>query len=358
VASFGNSNLTQAPAGDAPTVCTLYDKDNGAQIINNGHTVSDPRIYPSLLPGTVLTCVDAVAKGLNNTLTSTLSPVISSANLSTVLNAIVDPLNQIAPALLSPRVKVDVSQGFNPPLLSLITGSSGSDLQASAIARRRLKNAIVIKLQPGARVGLQATGGVNMPAALEIPQSSLQADLTAANTALVQLESSLANLGVPGMGCTNPLGDLMQDLKDIYNPSTGASSAVDLVSQAVSANAAAAARTGLSPSSIAGNGFLMIGVGNAANSTTTIGASVQASLEASLGKVPGDAVAATANLALGPIASIQMPILDAALVTFSAGQNGTFPASCVPSNGPYYPNCPVLVAAANAWGAFRASLVQ
>lgn len=358
VGAFGNDNLTQTPSGDQSTVCTQYDKDHGTQIINNGHTLPDPRINPSLLPGTILTCIDAITTSLGNTLTSDLGGLLGTypGALNGILSSIVDPLNQIAPALLSPRVKVDISQGYNPPLLSLITGHSGVDLQATAIARRRLKNAIVIKLQPGERVGLSATGGVNMTSALQIPQSSLLSDLTAANTGLVNLEASLSNLGVTGLNCTNPLGDLMQDLKDIYDPSTGDSSAVDLVSQAVSAQQAAAARTGLPPTSIQGSGFLMIGVGNASNSTVSIGASVQSSLQASLGKTLGNLLATQANALMGPLASLQIPILDAALVTFAAAGNGKYNASCIAS--PSYPTCPVLVAAANAWGAFRASLVQ
>ncbi len=358
VGVFANANLTQTPTGDQPTVCTQFDKDHGTQIINNGHTVPDTRIYPSLLPGTVLTCIDAITTSLTNTLTSELSSLLSTYGvpLSSILGSVVDPLNQIAPALLSPRMKVDISQGYNPPLLSLITGSNGTDLQATAIARRRLKNAIVIKLQPGERVGLTATGGVNMTSALQIPQSSLLSDLGTTNTGLVNLESSMSALGVTGMNCPNPLGDLMQDLKDIYNPSTGDSSAVDLVSQAVNATQAAATRTGLSASSIQRTGFLMIGVGNASNSTVSIGASIQTSLQASLGKTLGNVVSNLANALLGPIAALQIPILDAALVTFSAAGNNKYTANCIAS--PSYPTCPVLVAAANAWGAFRASLVQ
>lgn len=354
VGAFANPNLTATPAGDRPTVCTQFDKINGRQIINDGHTVPDTRIYPSLQPGTVLTCIDAVTAGITSALTGQLGAVLNATQLASIINAVVDPLNQIAPALLSPRVKVDVSQGYNPPLLSLITGRQGTDLLATATARRRLKNAIVIKLQPGMRVGLQITGGVNMTASLEVPQTSLLSDLTAANTALVNLENSLANLNLnlPGLNCTNPLGDLILDLKDIYNPTTGASSAEDLVSQAVNAVASASVRTGIPASSIEPSGFLAIGVGNASNSTTSLGASIQAALSGlGLG-----ALNAVVNVALGPLASIQMPILDAALVTFSDAGNGKFAANCIPS--PSYPNCPVLVDAANAWGAFRATLVQ
>ena len=357
VGTFANPNNTATPAGDSPTVCTQFSKTNGAQVINNGHTVPDPRINPSLLPGTVLTCIDSIANYLNSSLTSILSGPLSgySGALSSILSAIVDPLNQIAPALLEPEVKVDISQGYNPPLLSAITGNQGVDLQATAVARRRLKNAIVVKLQPGQRVGLTATGGVNMQSALAIPQSSLYTDLSVSNNNLISLEQAMVNLGVGGMNCTNPLGDLILDLNDIYNPTTGASSAVDLVSQAVTAVQQAATRTGIPPANIQASGFLMIGVGNASNSTWSISAAVQASLEADLGKFLGDTVANVANALLGPIASLQIPILDAALVTFAAAGN-SFDASCIAS--PSYPNCPVLVAAANAWGAFRASLVS
>lgn len=358
VTAFANANLTNTPSGDQPTVCTQFDKINGRQIINNGHTVPDPRIYTSLLPGTVLTCINNITNSLSSTLTADLSGLLGTygVSLNTVLSPLVDPLNQIAPALLSPQVKVDLTQGYNPPLLSMITGNSGVDLQTSSIARRRLKNAIVIKLQPGQRVGLLATGGVNMQSALEIPQTSLLTDLTTVNTALVNLESSLTTLGVPGLNCTNPLGDLMLDLKDIYNPSTGASSAVDLVSQAVSAVTAAAARTGIPASSIQQSGFLMIGVGNASNNTITVGSSIQSSLQGALGNALGNVVASLANGLMGPVASLQIPILDAALVSFSDAGNGKYDASCVAS--PSYPTCPVLVDAANAWGAFRASLVK
>jgi len=131
-----------------------------------------------------------------------------------------------------------------------------------------------------------------------------------------RLSALMATEGVP---CQHLLANLRQDLRDIYDPPTGpAPSALDIVDSAYNAAVATAQRVGdpmpdpTNPDSLAGEAFLLIGV--------------------------------SVNNFMQPVASAQIPILDAALVTMSKASTGDYRAT--------------LISAANAYGVFRASLIK
>ncbi len=242
--------------------------------------------------------------------------------IQTAVNQIVKlPLNDVLPAAFTPRMRVTTYSKVHPPLISFITGASSGTTKATAIAYRRIKNAVVVPILPAQQLqialGVSAvtvmTDPVNLNRALHTAQEPLIDAITDADN---RLDGLMSAQGVP---CEHMLHNLRQDLRDIYDPPTGAApSALDIVDAAVTAAKKTSDVTGIpvpdptNPDSLAGEAFLLVGV--------------------------------SVNNLMAPVAATQIPILDVALVSMSKLSNGDYKAT--------------VISAANAYGAFRASLVQ
>jgi hypothetical protein len=246
-----------------------------------------------------------------------LSPIQNTVN-----GIVRMPLNHLLPAAFTPRMRVTTYSKIRPPLLSLITGGDVGTMNASATAYRRIKNAVVVPILPAQRLLIDLglvdpievmTDPVNLNRALSTAQKPL---ITAITDADNRLDGIMASQGLP---CDHLLHNVRQDLRDIYDPPTGAApSARDIVDAAVTAGERTADRIGEArpnPSdlnSLAGEAFVLIGV--------------------------------TVNDLMQPIAATQIPILDVALVSMRRAADGNFQAA--------------VISAANAHGAFRATLVE
>jgi hypothetical protein len=232
------------------------------------------------------------------------------------------PLNHVLPAAFTPRMRVTTFSKIRPPLLGLVTGGDVGTMRASATAYRRIKNAVVVPILPGQRLLIDLglvnpievmTDPVNLNRALLTAQSPLIAAITDADS---RLDDLMASQGLP---CQHLLHNLRQDLRDIYDPPSGAApSARDIVDAAVTAAERTAERIGEAEpdptdlESLAGEAFVLIGI--------------------------------TVNDLMQPIGSLQVPILDVALVSMRRAADGNFQAA--------------VISAANAHGAFRATLVE
>jgi hypothetical protein len=278
---------------------------------------TDVRIYPQIQHNpdntTPVECTNRLIEEVAN----------EGLPMQSLINAIVQlPIDQMLPAVFTPRMRVTAASKIKPPLLSMITGHDGGTMRVSATAYRRIKNAVIVPILPAQRVSIDLglvdpvdvmTDPTNLNAALAAAQAPLIDAITDADTRLTALMSTL------GLPCRNLLRNLRTDLSDLYDPPTGdAPSARDIVDAAVTAAEQTAGAIGVpapdpsDPTSLAGEAFLLIGV------TTT-------------------------NL-MGPVAATQIPILDAALVTMWRAGDGSFRAA--------------VIDAANAHGAFRATLAE
>jgi hypothetical protein len=307
--------LTEPPLGDdgspISTVC------------------SDFRIYPRIESNpdntTPVECTDRlieqVAEDAGDLDIDLLDPVLSQ--IQRAVNGVVRmPLNHVLPAAFTPRMRVTAYSKIRPPLLSLITGGDAGTMHVSATAYRRIKNAVVVPILPSQRLLIDLgvvdpidvmTDPVNLNRALNTAQKPLINAITDADN---RLDGLMASQGLP---CDHMLHNLRQDLRDIYDPPTGpAPSARDIVDAAVTAAERTAARIGeakpdpADPDSLAGEAFVLIGI--------------------------------TVTDLMQPIAATQIPILDVALVSMSRASTGDFRAAAI--------------SAANAHGAFRATLVE
>ncbi|MGH2769037.1 MAG: hypothetical protein ACRDJF_00710 [Actinomycetota bacterium] len=307
-----------APLSPPPTIC------------------ADTRIHPSLESAGLVECIDQISTTLTDRVRSALqaNPVLAPF-MPDILDAVlaptrrmVDGLKQAVPAAFSPRIKVEISSGMEPPMLSIITGEDGIQMRTTAVAVRRLKNAAVVPLARGGRLAPVVGDPINLNPVLGEAQAPLIDALGDANTALNTLTSSLGLAG-----CQDLLVDLRTDLSDIYNPPTGpAPYARDLVRESVAVARSAASRTGVAIDELAGDAFYVIGSGD----PSPVG-------DLAAGVLPTHLQPLARSL-LGPIGATQIPTLDVAIVTFTDAGNGDYRATIIDS--------------ANARGAFAATLVR
>lgn len=331
---------------DPRAVACAYGSDslsgNSASLINSFGTApanppsticSDGRVAPTMQSTALLNCVNSIVASVTARVTSAvgslpllsglLNPILaailgdpSNPEPGTV-HALVNALNMALPAVLSPRMQVEVSSGFEPPLLSLITGDDGVQMKATAVAQRRLKNAVVVPLVPG------GVGSVNFNTALNQAQGPLIETLGNVDT---QLNTLTKALGLPS--CNNLLTDLRTDLSDLYNPPLGpAPSARDLVDEAIRAAQSAASRA---PASIddVGEAVLTVAPGEPVPVSTLIGA------------IAGPLTEPLISL----LGFTQIPALDVAPFIFTELGEGDISGT--------------IIAVANARGLFRATLVN
>ncbi len=319
-----SSALVASALGDPDLFEAPTDDDGNTRETN----CDDGRIFPRLETNpdntTPVECTNRLVREVA-TLAGPLDPDDPDPLLAPIqesVNAVVNmPLNHVLPAAFTPRMHVDVLTYVDVPLLGLFTGSDGTHLGAGATAYRRIKNAIVVPILPAQKLEIDLglvepwevmTDPVNLNTALHTQQSTL---IDAVDDVDERLDTLMSTLGLP---CEHLLHNLRQDLRDLYDPPTGpAPSALDVADAAVRAGENAAARTGLAepdvdnPDSLAGDAVLLVGI------------AVDESME--------------------PVSSLQIPILDTALVVMDQAADGSYEAA--------------VVSALNARGVFRASLV-
>jgi hypothetical protein len=316
----------------AAAVTAFGEKLDAPFLDDDGNAVEtvcpDTRIQPILEPNPDNTTPVECTNRLVQKAAAAAGPLeLGGLALPSVLQSAVDrivkmPLNNVLPAAFTPRVKVTSYSTMRPPLVSFITGHDTGTMRATGVAYRRFKNAVVVPILPAAQLQINL-GSITSVQAM-VDQTNLNLALHSAQKPLIdaitdadnRLSTLMGTLGVP---CQHLLQNMRQDLRDIYDPPTGpAPTALDIVNSAVTAAESTAAATGLplpdptSPDSLSGEAFMLIGV-------------------------------AVDNF-MKPIAATQIPILDVALVTMSRMADGRYKAA--------------VVSAANAWGTFRATLVQ
>lgn len=255
--------------------------------------ISNPLLEPLLPSGLTR---DMVIRLVNN-----VPHVVGQ--LDEVLKA-VQNLEQLSPALTTPRVRVTVTERVSPPMLSVITGSTGLQMTVGATAERRLKNAIVL---PGTPLL-----GVDLNEPLSASKDEIMGTLTTVNDELNGVITRLESLGLGSnlSGCKDLLGSsskLYQDIDDLYNPPDSAPyTGRDLVEGAMDAVERVAANSGAGVDAIAGEAFLVIAEGgpNATTLQNVLGASVT-----TLG------LSSTLN-------TLPIPALDVALVAAHHLENG------------------------------------
>lgn len=259
-------------------------------------------------------------------------------SLQDTVNDIVEmPLDRVLPAALTPQMRVDTLSGVHPPFLSFITGEGGLTLRTAAVAHRRIKNAVVVPILPDQMVRIRGDAslpGIELETAVEVMTDpvnlnrALDTDQAPLINAIDELDEELTDLmGTYGLPCDHLLHNMRRDLRDIYDPPAGpAPAAADIVDDAIASAERTAARLGEiapdpdNPDSLAGEAFVLIGV------------SVDESMEL--------------------ISDLQVPILDVALVTM----HRTNECDDIEAATECYEAA--LVSAANAHGAFRATLVR
>ena len=329
--AFGTDALSSAESaalvsafGEALTEPPLDDDGQPISTVCDDFRVQ-PVIEPNPANTTPVECVNRLVQQVADEagpLDIDLLGLLPSAIQNTINGVVRMPLNHALPAAFTPTMRVTMRSKLRPPLISLITGEDGGTMRTSATAYRRIKNAVVVPILPAQRLTIDLgladpidvmTQPTNLNTALATAQKPLIDAITNADN---RLTAVMDDLGLP---CQHLLHNLRQDLYDIYNPPTGpAPSARDIVDAAVTAAENTADRVGAAepnpadPNSLAGEAFVLIGV--------------------------------TVTDLMQPIAATQIPILDVALVSMSRTSTGDFRAATI--------------SAANAHGAFRATLVQ
>ncbi len=276
-----------------------------------GWTCEDNRIHPLLQSTQLAECVDGLVGGLTTRVTQLLDPIsglggcilfICLPSLNDILaqvlapiNGLVDDLNLLAPAVLTPTMTVEVTSGVKPPLMSLVTGDDGIQMTVSATAQRTLKNAVVVPTTPGVPLT-----NINITAALQEVQEPLVNTLGLVDDQLNTLFDTL----IPGAGCQDVLSEVQNDIADIYNPPGGGPNPTgrDLIDEAIGASQTITSRGGPALADAAGEAFFVIGAGpNPAILGDLVG-------------TPGPLAGIVATALQPLLGSTQIPTLDVAIV--------------------------------------------
>lgn len=183
----------------------------------------------------------------------------------------VTTLEQLAPALLTPRVTVTVTERVSPPLMGLVTGGNGVQMTLTATAERRLKNVIVL---PESQLL-----GVDLNTPLNATKGEVLGTLVAVNN---QLNDAVNRLQLAGLGSLagcqdllSPASDLYAAVDDLYSPPDSAPyTGADLVEGANAAVIRLAGESGTTVDAVAGEAFLVIAQGgpNSATLSSLLGA--------------------------------------------------------------------------------------
>ena len=323
VSTLEDQDLFEVPLGDDGEARDTFCTDQRVYpVIQRNPQATTPTECTNALVEQVATAnllppTDTALDPLLGTLDPTISDIQATVNETVKLN-----LNNVLPAAFTPRMRVDVYSWIEPPLLRLVTNTGGGTMHTTATAYRRIKNAVVVPIVPSQRLLIETgvvdpveviTDPVNVNLALNTSQQKL---IEALDDADARLNDVMSTYGLP---CENLLGNVRQDVRDVYDPPTGpAPSALDVVESAVTAAQNTASRTGIpepdpnNPESLAGEAILLIGV--------------------------------TVDEFMNPVRATQIPILDAALVVMRKVADNDYRAATI--------------SAANAYGVFRATLVE
>lgn len=286
---------------------------------------NDPRISVSFTGG-ISACVDGIVNGLVNRLTA----LVPGNLLPSLLASVTAPLTElqrnlqllaaVAPGVATPNVTVTVKSGLEPPLLSMITGSDGVQMQATATAHRRIKNVVAL---PG-----DDLAGINLNSVAAMPRAAVLESLSAIDSQVNNLTQALQ------LGECHVINDLRTDVADVYNPGGSSPTVTEVIEAAAEATEQAASRSGTAVDDLAGEAFLLVAN---ADDPTSMGGLVPPLLRPVLQLV--------APSALTLLNGLQVPALDVAIVAAHNLSDG----SVDPSD---------IMDAVQARGLFRATLVN
>lgn len=279
--AYGTNNLENSSARLITIYGSAGDPFAGGTYCQNAPW-SDGRIHPAV--NGLATPLTGCINSLTSSLTGLISQLQGALNLPLLggilgnINATIDQvtgvlnavknLEALSPALLTPEMTVKVRSGVTPPLMSLITGGNGIQMEVEATAARRLKNAVVLPNTPGLT-------GVSLNTALAATKPTIMNALNGPGAASLnsQLNTLMSGLGLSG--CQNLLSSsskLVQDIDDIYNPpaSGPAPSGRDLINGALVAAQQSAAGAGQNINNLAGEAVLVIRQGPTPSSLSSL----------------------------------------------------------------------------------------
>ncbi|HVL50858.1 MAG TPA: hypothetical protein VM754_05085 [Actinomycetota bacterium] len=181
----------------------------------------------------------------------------------------VEYLEALSPALLTPQMTVTVTDRVVPPLMSMVTSDNGVQMQVTATAERRLKNAIVLP-----SVSSPLPTGPSMPSVdINVPLNATKPQIMGALSSVNAELNRLASYTPALSGCQNLLAPgtkIYQDIEDVYDPPESAPySSNDLIAGATAAANRAAADAGTSAANLAGEAFLVVRSGGPSSTTVS-----------------------------------------------------------------------------------------
>lgn len=267
-----------------------------------GYTVADlvNGLVPALLRPIVVSALNLLGLSVSDVqnLINTVPQAIEQ--LDEIVNAVTN-LQALAPALITPRVQVTVTDTVTPPLIGLIPGVGPVEMTVTATAERRLKNVLVL---PGTPLI-----GTDLNQSLNASRDTVMQSVGAVNDQLNGIMTLLGNTGVPLGNCQNllaPGSTLYGAIEDVYNPPASAPfTGMDLVQHSNEYVQGAAGRLPGTAGDLAGEAFLVIAQGGPSSTT----------LSGILG-------AGANQLGLGSLINLPIPALDVALVAAHHLENG------------------------------------
>lgn len=138
---------------------------------------------------------------------------LTGVSCTSLAAAITNLPSRLSPALLAPRVTVGVESVIDPPVPLPGFGEERT-ISTEATARRRFKNVVVV---PAVGMGPAALSNMNLNITAAQVRDTLLPGLMTAATAL---DGAIDPLLPPGVSLN--LTDLFLDIRDIYDPPTGA----------------------------------------------------------------------------------------------------------------------------------------
>lgn len=216
----------------------------------------------------------ALTSGFADTVTCSVKPATFRDNLATVLDQglglvpteALDALNQVVdvpallPAIATPYVEVTTGSDLDPPLRGLLSPTAPGDMEVSALARRRLKNAVLAPVVDVNGVPVVDDTTFCSGTLLGVPFTDPLSDILDDLTKLGGLDSCRFNpnqpLGIPRDPVLDALDDLANalptelapaadairelrtDFYDLYNPPDGSDAPTqwDIIDAAASNN--------------------------------------------------------------------------------------------------------------------------
>lgn len=280
---------TRALEADSANLTAKFGNDFTGSGYCAGAPWSDGRVdvvLPSLstplsaclngLTGDINSVINELTGGLNSLLNNPLINLLLSplglsvgeltGNVDEIVTQLegvltsVQNLEALSPALLTPEVTVTVTDNVTPPMIGFVTGGDGVEMQVTATAERRLKNAVVLPNTPNLL-------DTDLNAALAAAKPEIESAMSSLND---QLNTLFGQLGLSEcQDLLDPSEKIYQDVSDLYNPPTNgvAPTGRDLLEGATEAAQRAAGDAGTTVESLAGEAFAVIAQGGPNSST-------------------------------------------------------------------------------------------